>query len=340
MQVGTAYLLSTFDLVNVGDVIAVRQAAAESDRVEARVLSDDAVREVTGVSPVVPARERLEIVGSLREIADAAIFDPRDALKRGPRDVVFARADVGVGRAAVDRLLMPREQFLDDWVRTAPTTTGGVLGYVPGAWDRFHIGHLNILKRARQMCDRLVVGVVTDEELFAAKGRMPMVPLEERVRVVAAMDIVDAVVVDFDEQARRVGPGAVRRPVQGRRLEGHGEGGSAGTGDVERRRVRPVLPLHGPHPSTALRQILAGRAAAAAKASMTTDQPVIDASARRGREDRRPTVRILGTHGVPANYGGFETAAEKVGLHLLARGWRVVIYCQVEGRGPITYDEW
>jgi hypothetical protein len=73
---------------------------------------------------------------------------------------------------------------------------------------------------------------------------------------------------------------------------------------------------------------------------MTTDQPVIDASARRGREDRRPTVRILGTHGVPANYGGFETAAEKVGLHLLARGWRVVIYCQVEGRGPITYDEW
>ena len=73
---------------------------------------------------------------------------------------------------------------------------------------------------------------------------------------------------------------------------------------------------------------------------MTTDQPVIDASARRGHEDRRPTVRILGTHGVPANYGGFETAAEKVGLHLLARGWRVVIYCQVEGRGPITYDEW
>ena len=72
MQVGTAYLLSTFDLVNVGDVDVVRQAAAESDRVEARVLSDDAVREVTGVSPVVPARERLEIVGSLREIADAA----------------------------------------------------------------------------------------------------------------------------------------------------------------------------------------------------------------------------------------------------------------------------
>lgn len=54
----------------------------------------------------------------------------------------------------------------------------------------------------------------------------------------------------------------------------------------------------------------------------------------------RPTVRILGTHGVPANYGGFETAAENVGLFLARQGWRVIVYCQVEGRGDITYDEW
>lgn len=56
--------------------------------------------------------------------------------------------------------------------------------------------------------------------------------------------------------------------------------------------------------------------------------------------DARPTVRILGTHGVPANYGGFETAAEKVGLHLAAAGWRVVVYCQRTGDGKITHDQW
>ena len=54
----------------------------------------------------------------------------------------------------------------------------------------------------------------------------------------------------------------------------------------------------------------------------------------------RPTVRILGTHGVPASYGGFETAAEQVGLHLRAKGWRVIVYCQVAGDGPITQDTW
>ena len=52
------------------------------------------------------------------------------------------------------------------------------------------------------------------------------------------------------------------------------------------------------------------------------------------------TVRILGTHGVPATYGGFETAAENIGLYLRDRGWRVVVYCQLDGDGPIEIDEW
>lgn len=52
------------------------------------------------------------------------------------------------------------------------------------------------------------------------------------------------------------------------------------------------------------------------------------------------TVRILGTHGVPAAYGGFETAAENIGRHLVRKGWRVIVYCQLKGNGPITEDRW
>ncbi len=52
------------------------------------------------------------------------------------------------------------------------------------------------------------------------------------------------------------------------------------------------------------------------------------------------TVRILGTRGVPANHGGFETAVENVGLYLRDHGWRVVIYCQEVGQGPIVEDIW
>lgn len=51
-------------------------------------------------------------------------------------------------------------------------------------------------------------------------------------------------------------------------------------------------------------------------------------------------MRILGTHGVPAAYGGFETAAENVAFHLRDQGWRVIVYCQLDGEGPIESDEW
>lgn len=56
--------------------------------------------------------------------------------------------------------------------------------------------------------------------------------------------------------------------------------------------------------------------------------------------DDRPVVRILGTHGIPAAYGGFETAAENVALFLVEHGWRVIVYCQIEGSGEISHDEW
>ena len=52
------------------------------------------------------------------------------------------------------------------------------------------------------------------------------------------------------------------------------------------------------------------------------------------------TLRILGTRGVPAAHGGFETFAEYLALYLVERGWRVVVYCQLEGDGPIYEDTW
>ncbi len=66
-------------------------------------------------------------------------------------------------------------------------------GYVPGAFDLFHIGHLNLLRRARLECDRLIAGVVSDEVALTQKGRLPVVPQDERVEIVAALTMVDAV---------------------------------------------------------------------------------------------------------------------------------------------------
>lgn len=105
----------------------------------------------------------------------------------------------------------------------------GLRGYVPGAWDMFHVGHLNILKRARPHCERLIVGVVTDEALASMKGRAPIIPFEERMAIVQAIGIVDDVVVDFSinklEVWERIGFDILfkgsdwRGTAKGRRLE-------------------------------------------------------------------------------------------------------------------------
>lgn len=65
---------------------------------------------------------------------------------------------------------------------------------------------------------------------------------------------------------------------------------------------------------------------------------MITLSARDRRGNRDKTVRILGTHGIPAGYGGFETAAENVAYFLRDNGWRVIVYCQSEGDGPPVHD--
>lgn len=74
---------------------------------------------------------------------------------------------------------------------------GNVVGYAPGAFDLFHVGHLNLLRRARASCDYLIAGVVSDELCREAKGAQPVIPLEERAEIVGALEIVDAVHVEL-----------------------------------------------------------------------------------------------------------------------------------------------
>lgn len=77
-----------------------------------------------------------------------------------------------------------------------------IVGYVPGAFDMFHIGHLNILKRSRERCTTLVAGVVTDEACIDMKGYRPIVPFDERIEVVSAMRLVDLAVADHSADKR------------------------------------------------------------------------------------------------------------------------------------------
>ena len=72
-----------------------------------------------------------------------------------------------------------------------------IIGYTTGVYDLFHIGHLNLLKNAKGMCDKLIVGVTVDE-LVTYKGKKAMIPFEDRIEIVRSIKYVDAAVPQYD----------------------------------------------------------------------------------------------------------------------------------------------
>lgn len=213
-------LIGVFDLLNVRDIDLIDQAASECDHLQLLLLDDDDAWQITQRRPVVALEERARLVSHVRGVDQVSTFRPElgEAIEADRIWVSDDSRDVAVRSS---RLLHPRRRTVSTILRRAlfgehHTTadevehllhkpqsnavgeaTGGLTGYVPGAWDMFHVGHLNILERARSGCDRLVVGVVTDQVLFDAKAKWPIVPLEERMELVSRLDLVDEVVPDL-----------------------------------------------------------------------------------------------------------------------------------------------
>ena len=68
------------------------------------------------------------------------------------------------------------------------------IGYTTGVFDLFHIGHLNILKKAKEECDYLIVGVTTDDLTFSMKNKKPIIPFNERISIIESIKYVDKAV--------------------------------------------------------------------------------------------------------------------------------------------------
>jgi glycerol-3-phosphate cytidylyltransferase len=69
-----------------------------------------------------------------------------------------------------------------------------IIGYTTGVFDMFHIGHLHLLKKAKNRCDYLIVGVSTDELVKSYKHKTPIIPFQDRLEIISSLKFVDEVV--------------------------------------------------------------------------------------------------------------------------------------------------
>ena len=78
------------------------------------------------------------------------------------------------------------------------------IGYTTGVFDLFHIGHLNILKRAKEQCEYLIVGVTTDALCFSRKNKYPVICEKDRLEIVESIKYVDKVIPQSDMDKVRI----------------------------------------------------------------------------------------------------------------------------------------
>lgn len=130
-------------------------------------VDDDSLKIIVCMKDYASATAQLREMG----ILDYGIYDPALYDERDKRNRIRIESD------AAD----------------AKTAKPYHLGYCAGAFDMFHIGHLNLLRRAKERCDILIVGVMSDERMYDLKKKYPVIPCNERMQVVAGCRYVDRV---------------------------------------------------------------------------------------------------------------------------------------------------
>ena len=217
------YTTGVFDMFHIGHLNILQKAKSMCDYLIVGVSSDELVQKEKNKTPVIPFAERAEIVKAIRYVDQ--VVPQIDKNKMGAwENYHFDKMFVGSDWKGTPQWKKFEEEFAPhgveivyiphtdgisstqltafikkelDEINTINSNGGGEyssIGCTTGVFDLFHIGHLNILRRAKEKCGKLIVGVSTDEAVASYKHKVPIVPFTERIQIAKAIRYVDYVV--------------------------------------------------------------------------------------------------------------------------------------------------
>ena len=213
------YTTGVFDMFHIGHLNILRKAKEQCDFLIVGVSTDKLVQKDKNKTPIIPFENRCAIVEAIRYVD--RVVPQEDKNKFGAwQKYHFDRMFVGsdwqgspqwngyekqFGEVGVEIVYLPHTDGISSTLlrelinpngggRFATPTTSNIIGYTTGVYDMFHIGHLNILRKAKEKCGYLIVGVSTDECVEEYKHHTPVVPYDERAAIVASIKYVDEVV--------------------------------------------------------------------------------------------------------------------------------------------------
>lgn len=219
------YTTGVFDMFHIGHLNILQKAKSMCDYLIVGVSTDELVQRDKNKTPVIPFAERAEIVKSIcyvDQVVPQVDKNKKAAWEQLHFDKMFVGSDwqgtpqwrefeKEFAPLGVEIVYLPHtdgisstqltefiKKELNDINSINNNGGGRVVGYTTGVFDLFHIGHLNILRCAKEKCDKLIVGVSTDENVLSYKHKKPAIPFDKRVQIIKAIRYVDFVVAQSD----------------------------------------------------------------------------------------------------------------------------------------------
>lgn len=188
-----------FDIFNCTHLYSIRQAKLNCDELTVGVYTDEYCEIVFGKKPIIPFSDRIGIVEALYDV-DLAVEINEISINYylGGCCEYYCYEEKG-NQYEVRGLIRPSNKISNG---TELSKKPYKIGYTTGCFDMFHKGHLNILKRSKEMCEYLIVGVSVDSLVMEYKGHPCSVPFEERAAIISNIKYVDRVVPQINLDKR------------------------------------------------------------------------------------------------------------------------------------------